>query len=96
MRRAARVDRNQAEIVEALRKAGATVHITSSAGDGFPDLVVAYQRQTYLLEVKDGTKPPSERELTPDQVRFHVEWNGGPCLVVNSVSEALAAIGVEQ
>ena len=95
MRRAARVDRNQPEIVEALRNAGAKVYSLAAVGGGIPDLVVAYQRQTYLLEVKDGTKPPSERELTPDQVRFHVEWNGGPCLVVNSVSEALAAIGVE-
>jgi hypothetical protein len=38
-RRAAKTDGNQAEIVEALRKAGRTVAITSRLGDGFPDIV---------------------------------------------------------
>ena len=96
MRRAARTDANQPEIVKALRKVGASVAITSSAGDGFPDLVVGFRRVTYMLEVKDGSKPPCERELTPDQVKFHAGWFGGPCVVVNSAGEALAAIGATE
>lgn len=93
MRRAARIDANQPEIVAALRKVGATVIDTSAVGNGFPDLTVAFRRQTFFLEVKDGQKPPCERQLTPDQIKWHVEWNGGPCTVVSCVDEALAFIG---
>ena len=93
MRRAAKVDRNQAEIVAALRKVGATVVSLAAVGNGVPDLLVGYRSQTWLLECKDGTKPPSARELTPDQIEWHVEWRGGACTVVNSVDEALAFIG---
>lgn len=93
MRRAAKIDRNQPEIVSALRKVGATVVSLAAVGDGVPDLAVGFRRQTFFLECKDGSLPPCERQLTPDQIRFHVEWNGGPCTVVNSVDEALAFIG---
>lgn len=93
MRRAAKVDRNQSEVVDALRTVGATVHSLAAVGSGFPDLLVGFRRGTYLLEVKDGKKKPSARELTPDQIAWHLEWSGGPCVVVNSVGEALAAIG---
>lgn len=93
MRRAAKVDRNQAEIVDALRKAGATVQSLAAVGGGVPDLLCGFRRQTFLLEVKDGKQPPSARELTPDQVAWHLAWGGGGCVVVNSVDEALAAIG---
>jgi hypothetical protein len=93
MRRAAKVDRNQGEICAALRNVGATVQSLAAVGGGVPDLLVGFRRQTFLLEVKDGKKPPSARELTPDQVDWHCAWGGGVCVVVNSVDEALAAIG---
>lgn len=92
-RRAAKIDRNQPEIVEALRKAGATVQSLAAIGDGVPDLLCGFRNDIYLLEVKDGTRKPSERELTPDQVKWHIAWRGGNCSVVNSIDEALAAIG---
>jgi hypothetical protein len=95
VRRAAKVDRNQAEIAAALRSAGAFVQSLAAVGGGVPDLLVGFRRQTYLLEVKDGTKPPSARELTPDQVNWHMGWNGGVCMVVNSVEEALIAVGAD-
>lgn len=44
------------------------------------------------MEVKDGSKPPSARKLTPDEARWHAQWKG-PVFVVNNVSEALAAVG---
>lgn len=93
MRRAAKIDANQNEIVEALRAVGATVQSLAACGNGVPDLLVGFRRGTWLLEVKDGHKPPSARELTPDQVRWHCDWTGCPCSVVNSVEEALAFIG---
>lgn len=91
--KAARTDSNQAEIVAALRRAGASVAITSSLGGGFPDLVAGLNGKTYLLEVKDGTKPPSKRRLTPAESRFHASWLGHVC-VVETEDEALAAVGL--
>lgn len=93
MRHNARVDRNQEEIVKALRKVGATVQSLAAVGRGVPDILVGFRRNTYLLEIKDYQKPPSARELTPDQVDWHMAWIGGPCVVVTTIGEALAAIG---
>jgi hypothetical protein len=58
-------------------------------GDGVPDLLVGYRGYTLLLEVKDGNKPPSARELTPAEQKFFDEWTGGLLAVVNNVDEAL-------
>lgn len=91
MRRAAKIDANQPAIVAALRKIGCTVAITSAVGSGFPDLVVARNRQNWLIEVKDGRLPPSARELTPDQLTFHTRW-AGQIDVVNSVEEAILLV----
>ena len=88
MRQANRVDRNQGEIVETLRACGAYVRVVTM-GDGIPDLLVGYNGYTLLLEVKDGNKPPSARELTPAEAKFFKEWTGGMIAVVNSVEEAL-------
>jgi hypothetical protein len=92
VRRAAKVDRNQPEIVAALRQVGATVQILSAVGEGCPDLLAGYRNVNYLLEVKDGLAPPSDRKLTRPQVDWHRDWRGQVC-VVTSVTEALQAIG---
>ena len=99
MRRAARTDANHAAIRDALRKAGASVVDTSSVGGGFPDLVVGFvlcrpwavMRVNYLVEVKDGTRRPSERELTPAQREFSASWRG-QWVKGESVDEALALL----
>lgn len=88
-----RTDANQAEIVAALRQAGASVAPTHGLGRGFPDLAVGFRGQNFLLEVKDGMKKPSERKLTPDEERWHQGWRG-QVVTVESVPEALAAIGI--
>jgi hypothetical protein len=88
MRRANRIDENQNDIVAALRKAGATVRVISQ-GEGIPDLLVGFRGETILLEVKDGNKPPSARTLTPAEKKFFDEWEGGLCMVVKSVEDAL-------
>lgn len=94
MRRAARIDANQPAIVKALRAIGCSVTETSGVGGGFPDLAVGFRKRTTLLEVKDGSKPPSARELTPDQVLWHISWRG-QVAVVTSVEEAIAAVSAE-
>jgi Holliday junction resolvase len=69
MRRRARTDANHAEIREALRACGWTVIDTSRAGSGFPDLVAAKAGRIELIEVKDGSKPPSAQKATTDECR---------------------------
>jgi hypothetical protein len=88
MRRAARVDANQEQIVSAMRACGATVRIVTQ-GDGLPDLLVGYRGYTILMEVKDGNKPPSARRLTEEEQKFFENWTGGMLAIVNSVDEAL-------
>ncbi len=89
--RAARVDANQPEIVRALSGIGCSVKSLAPVGSGCPDLLVGYRGRNVLLEVKDGSKPPSARKLTPDEVLWHRAWRGQVC-VVNDVQEALAAV----
>jgi Holliday junction resolvase len=88
MRYANRIDANQNQIVDAMRKVGAVVRIISQ-GDGIPDLLVGYKGFTILMEVKDGGKVPSARKLTEAEQKFFDDWEGGLCVVVNSVEEAL-------
>ena len=95
MRRAARVDDNQVEIVKALRDAGASVQPLHSVGQGCPDLLVGYKGVNLLMEVKDGKKVPSKRRLTNDQVMWHASWVGQACVVKN-VEEALEQVTIKE
>lgn len=93
MRRAARVDDNQREIVEELRRVGCSVWSLAGVGKGFPDLAVGFRGRNLFLEVKDGSKPPCKRRLTPDEEAFHASWRGHVA-VVESVEDALKIVGV--
>jgi hypothetical protein len=85
MRYAARVDANQQEIVKALREAGAFVWII-----GLPvDLLVGFSGQTFLVEVKDGSK----KRLTKLQEDFFASWCGGGLHRIESPVDALRMIG---
>jgi len=94
MTRLVRRDRNHGAVVEALRAAGCSVWDASHVGGGFPDLVVgrvvAGRRRTYLLEVKDGTLPPSRRALNDAERAWH-DAHLGQRAVVLSVEDALRA-----
>ena len=91
---AAKVDANQQTVVDALRRVGCTVEITSQIGNGFPDLLVytPFLCRNLLLEVKDGNKPASKRKLTPGQRRWHRDWPAD-VYVVKDVDEALRVVG---
>jgi len=91
VRRAAKVDANQAEIIAALRKIGATVQPLHAVGAGCPDLLVGWRGMNSVLELKDGSKPPSARKLTPDQMKWHAEWQGHVA-VVETVEQAIEAV----
>jgi hypothetical protein len=88
MRRAAKVDDNHAEIVAILRCFGMSVQSLAATGKGCPDLLVGYRGRTHLVEVKDGSKSPSRRTLTPDQEAWQAAWRGSEVVLLDS---ALAA-----
>ena len=72
-----KVDANQKQIVDALRKiSGVTVFSTHTIGKGVPDIVVGYCNQNYLFEIKDGNKSPSQQKLTPMEETFFDTWKG--------------------
>lgn len=91
MRRAAKTDANQSEIVAALRKIGASVQPLHAVGQGCADILVGWRGMNTLLEIKDSAKPPSARKLTPDQVKWHEEWRG-QVAVVSTIEEAIQAV----
>lgn len=91
MRLRARRDANHAEVVAGLRAVGLSVLDLAPLGHGCPDLLVGHPRGNVLLEIKDGTKPPSARALTPDEQRFLATWRG-PRAVVGSLAEAIEAL----
>ena len=92
MRHAARVDANQADIVAALRAAGASVWII-----GLPvDLLVGYRGQSMLIECKTltGKRNPKPARHTQLQKSFMLEWKGGPVSTVTDIEGALTALKV--
>lgn len=93
MRRAAASDANQPEVVAALRAAGCSVVSLHRVGQGCPDLLAGKDGKNVLIEVKDGSKPPSKRLLTEDQVEFHASWRG-QIAIVKSAEDALRLFGV--
>ena len=92
-----KVDDNQKQIVQLFRDLGANVAITSSAGNGFPDLVVQYRcpwrckLQTFLVEIKNSELPPSKRRLTKAQVKFHAVFN---CHIVECEQDIYDLLGM--
>ena len=86
-RRAPRLDANHTECVEAFRNHGISVCSLAGMADGVPDLLIAYDDCCWLVEIKDGSKPPSRRKLTPPEEKFFLEWPGR-CVVVYSTEDA--------
>ena len=86
MRYAAKVNKNQKEIVLALRLAGAYVWVI-----GLPvDLLVGYKGHTFLVEVKDGPR----KRLTALQEDFFKNWPGSTLARIDGPEAALRMIGV--
>jgi len=85
---AKKVDKNQAAVVKTLRDNGADVYLLHMVGKGIPDLLVAYEGHTILIEVKDG----EDKKLTPQQITLFANWQGGPLHRVNSVQEAVEVL----
>jgi hypothetical protein len=92
MRRAAKVDRNQAEIVKALRQIpGVSVQPIHTIGKGCPDLLCGVRGVNLLMELKDGDLPKSARKLSADEHEFYRNWNG-QYAIVESIDDALRLV----
>ncbi len=91
MRKRGRVDGNHGEIVATLRKWGVSVQSLADIGGGCPDLLCSRAGVNYLLEVKDGSRIPSEKRLTPDEKAWHKKWSG-QVAVVETVHQALNVV----
>jgi hypothetical protein len=81
-----RADGNQREIVKTFRMLGYTVAHTHTVGKGFPDIVVGRNQVNYLIEIKDGSLPPSRRKLTDDEQYWHDNWLG-QVAVIESIDD---------
>jgi len=88
MRRAAKVDVNQPEIVQALRDIGCTVEPLHFVGRGFPDIAVGFRGANYLFEIKN---PEYNCRLTKDEKEWHDEWRG-QVAIVRDAEEAIEAV----
>lgn len=91
MRRACRTDATQTEIVKAFRQIGASVQILSAVGKGCPDTIIGFRGRNIFVEIKDGSKSPSEQKLTADQINWHANWAGQRC-VANSIEDAICKV----
>jgi hypothetical protein len=94
-RRAARIDRNQGQIVKALRKIrGVTVQT------GMDDLLVGYKGFTYWYELKEPEKVSKktgellESAIKPSQKKLRDTWKGH-YRIVWSLDQILAELGIK-
>lgn len=89
MRYAAKRDKTERDIVDALRGIGAQVFRLHTARPGVPDLVVVWRGRTVFMEVKapGGRLSPAQCETCAA-----IEAAGGQVAVVRSVDEALHAL----
>lgn len=90
IRRASRKDANQSRIVKTLRDVGVKVYILNEP----VDLLTGFQGVLRAIEIKDGSRIPSQRKLKPSQEKFMSEFQGCPIFKVENALEALAAHGI--
>lgn len=87
MRRAARTDDNQHDLVEALKKIGAKCYYIKEP----VDLIVGFRGRNVLLEVKREDKRGRESAITKSQAEFIEGWPG-EIHVVYTIDEAISAV----
>ena len=87
-RRAHRIDKNQKEIVAALREVGAWVY---SIGQPY-DLLVLFRNTWHVLEIKEGNGGfTAGQKRTLDDIKA-CGWDVDSVKVVRSVAEAIGAL----
>ena len=86
MKQRARVDKNHKSIVDCFRKLGCSVLSLHAVGKGCPDLLISYQKQCYLVEVKS-----EHGKLNTWQEEWGRRW-GSPVYVVKTKEDCVALL----
>jgi hypothetical protein len=87
MRTAVRKDANHKEIENAFKKMGFSV-LDISQLKNCCDLFVSKRCVTYAVEIKDGTKTPSQRKLTSGEREFKETWElNGRWRLIESIED---------
>jgi hypothetical protein len=83
-----RKDSNHKEIIEAARSFGAYIVDCAALKNAF-DVLIAFKGKLYVVEIKDGSKPPSKRLLTQGELecKKNFELQGINYNVVESVED---------
>ena len=87
---AKKVDENHKIIVQKFRELGASVFDASGVGRGFPDILVGFNNQTALVEIKSSDK----KKFTEPQLKFMAEWKGSAVSRINDVQGADILINI--
>ena len=95
MRRYPRLDTNHRALADFARSVGCSVQSLASIGKGCPDLLLGQRGVNYLVEVKDPSRPPSERKLTPLEALWHPLWRG-QVAVVETQEDLLRLLGLDK
>ena len=93
MRRAAKKDANHNAIAQVFIDEGCSVFDASGVGQNFPDLVIAKQGDTVLVEVKG-----KHGQLTEGQREFADKWQGRAYTVRTEIEARAVArmVGIRQ
>lgn len=87
MRRAAKRDVSEPEIVTALTQCGFTVERLSQSG--IPDLIVGFRnKRMWLVECKSSEKGYG-KALNVNQKKFADRWRGTPIVILRSAQDAI-------
>ena len=92
--RADRRDANDASLAAIARQVGAYV-VKMRPGQGC-DWVMVHRGRVFIVEVKDGAKPPSARRLTKEEqeLKDQCEYRGVTYHVVESETALRRVLGV--
>ena len=86
-----RRDDNHNEIGKVFSDLGCSVFDIHTLGGGIGDYIIGLCGLNILVEVKDGSKPPSRRKLTPAEKTLHDTWKGR-IEIVESVEDAVKLV----
>lgn len=84
LRTNAKKDANHDDVTKWLEDGGAVVRDLSRAMFGVPDLLVWYVKKWHLIEVKNPKHTYGRRGLNEAQMKWALEWKGGPVYIVRT------------
>ncbi len=85
-----RSDANQPKLVQTARDMGASVLVLSRTES--IDLLIGCSGIDQLVEIKDGSKIPSERTLSDDEKEFHDSWRGRVPVIIEDENGMIGLI----